>query len=78
MLLIEILYRMTTLSCLLVYLFTKNFGIAGYALKARGIFAGKNAKCIYRGNRLPGALPRAVGNIWAYSPPQSFDMSPRF
>ena len=30
---------MTTLSCLLVYLFTKNFGIAGYALKARGIFA---------------------------------------
>ena len=32
----------------------------------------KNAKCIKRGVRFPGALPRAKGNIWAYSPPQSF------
>ena len=45
----------------------------GYALSARGIFEPlKNAKCIKRGVRFPGALPRAKGNIWAYSPPQSF------
>ena len=32
----------------------------------------KNAKCINRGVRFPRALPWAMGNIWAYSPPQSF------
>ena len=31
----------------------------------------KNAECINRGVRFPRALPGAVGNIWAYSPPQS-------
>ena len=45
----------------------------GYALSARGIFAQrKNAECINRGLRFPRALPWAMGNIWAYSPPQSF------
>ena len=32
----------------------------------------KNAECINRGLRSPRALPWAMGNIWAYSPPQSF------
>ena len=45
----------------------------GYALSARGIFAQrKNAECINRGLRFPRALPWAMGNIWAYSQPQSF------
>ena len=48
-------------------------GVMGYALSARGIFAQrKNAECINRGLRFPRALPWAMGNIWAYSPPQSF------
>ena len=48
-------------------------GVMGYALSARGIFAQrKNAECINRGLRSPRALPWAMGNIWAYSPPQSF------
>ena len=33
----------------------------------------KNAECINRGLRFPRALPWAMGNIWAYSPPQSFN-----
>ena len=46
-------------------------GVMGYALSARGIFAQrKNAECINRGLRFPRALPWAMGNIWAYSPPQ--------
>ena len=32
----------------------------------------KNAECINRGLRFPRALPWAMGNIWAYSQPQSF------
>ena len=32
----------------------------------------KNAECINRGLRFPRALPWAMGNIWAFSPPQSF------
>ena len=48
-------------------------GVMGYALSARGIFAQrKNAECINRGLRFPRALPWAMGNIWAYSQPQSF------
>ena len=31
----------------------------------------KNAECIARCIRFPGALPRARGNNWAFSPPQS-------
>ena len=48
-------------------------GVMGYALSARGIFAQrKNAECINRGLRFPRVLPWAMGNIWAYSPPQPF------
>ena len=48
-------------------------GVMGYALSARGIFAQrKNAECINRGLRFPRALPWAMVNIWAYSPPHSF------
>ena len=32
----------------------------------------KNAECINRDLRSPRALPWAMGNIWAYSPPQPF------
>ena len=37
----------------------------------------KNAECIDRGVRFLRALPGAMGNNWAYSPPQSFAHSAR-
>ena len=43
-----------------------------YALGARGIFVPwlKNAECFVYCNSVPRALPWAMGNIWAFSPPQ--------